>query len=533
MRIKPCGLVMAIAIGIGWTVPAERSQAADPGVKVTLPSFEVKLNGHVVENRYREYPLLVYKDITYFPMTWYDTRLLGLEAGWSPEKGLSIAQAQVAASYHPYAAAARNADFYLAELAGSAVTVNGKTVNNTQEEYPLLSFRDVTYFPMTWRFAHDEFGWDYRWDDAEGLSVQSRNPQMADAGLPASAGKNDAALYQGYYYYTEADGNTNRVYRAPEQHPADKQEVYSYNASSGYGVNLWVRFDIREDGLWLVYHLGGATMGRDVFVKIGGDGQAEVRHSGYLDFRHTPYGTLKIHQGVPPSANNLTLHAPGEEDHSGHPVGDSGLMYARHVTVSEGSIGVGGDDSSTTVMGDHVYVMASKPYTDLNKIYKVNLKTNETIRIVDAGVTRFRILDGRLYYVKDADRALYVSALDGTGERKLSDREVFGFDVTEGGAFYTSGTEGNGRYLYKADLDGEDPLLVQERIADVRIRNGELVCLLDGSEEHGAVVLDGSGRLILVVADPVKRLLASDSGILFGSSGSDGEENPAILRLLR
>jgi hypothetical protein len=58
--------------------PSGRSRAADGNVRVTLPGFTVTLNGHMVENQYREYPLLVYKGITYFPMTWYDSRLLGL-----------------------------------------------------------------------------------------------------------------------------------------------------------------------------------------------------------------------------------------------------------------------------------------------------------------------------------------------------------------------------------------------------------------------------------------------------------------------
>jgi hypothetical protein len=54
--------------------PSGHSQAADVSVRVTLPDFAVNLNGHTVENQFREYPLLDYHDITYFPMTWYDSR---------------------------------------------------------------------------------------------------------------------------------------------------------------------------------------------------------------------------------------------------------------------------------------------------------------------------------------------------------------------------------------------------------------------------------------------------------------------------
>ena len=56
------------AIG-GVSMPA---MAAN--VQATLPSFPVTLNGTVIDNSYRQYPLLVYNNITYFPMTYYDCR---------------------------------------------------------------------------------------------------------------------------------------------------------------------------------------------------------------------------------------------------------------------------------------------------------------------------------------------------------------------------------------------------------------------------------------------------------------------------
>ena len=58
--------------------PALAALAADT-VQVTLPGFTVTLNGQSTSNDYSKYPLLVYKDITYFPMTYYDCRLLGIK----------------------------------------------------------------------------------------------------------------------------------------------------------------------------------------------------------------------------------------------------------------------------------------------------------------------------------------------------------------------------------------------------------------------------------------------------------------------
>ena len=70
-------------------------QAADGSINVSLPGFKVTLNGTVIENETNQYPLIVYKDITYFPMTYYDCRLLGLESVWDSTTGLKIAKTGV------------------------------------------------------------------------------------------------------------------------------------------------------------------------------------------------------------------------------------------------------------------------------------------------------------------------------------------------------------------------------------------------------------------------------------------------------
>ena len=69
------------------TLPMSQAWAANT-VQVTLPGFTVTLNGQSTGNEYSKYPLIVYKDITYFPMTYYDCRLLGLKTDWTEETGL-------------------------------------------------------------------------------------------------------------------------------------------------------------------------------------------------------------------------------------------------------------------------------------------------------------------------------------------------------------------------------------------------------------------------------------------------------------
>ncbi len=59
------------------------------------------LNGYVVENDKERFPFIVYKNITYMPMTWEFSRSLGLRLKWSEEAGLSIASSDVAEVYIP------------------------------------------------------------------------------------------------------------------------------------------------------------------------------------------------------------------------------------------------------------------------------------------------------------------------------------------------------------------------------------------------------------------------------------------------
>lgn len=152
--------------------------AAAADVTVTLPTFPVTLNGVTMEQSKSQYPMLVYKDITYVPMTWADTRLLGLESNWAQQTGLVIAKASTVqdqktaqSAYKPYTTGTTNASSYKAVTASGKITVNGKGITNSKEEYPLLVFRDVTYFPLTWRFAVNEFGWEYSFDQKKGLVI--------------------------------------------------------------------------------------------------------------------------------------------------------------------------------------------------------------------------------------------------------------------------------------------------------------------------------------------------------------------------
>ena len=182
-----------------WRLPV---YAATQTVPVKVAEFPVVLNGISLQRSYYDwlseiystpydfqYPLLIYKDITYFPMTWNLSELLNLNTNWSPERGLEINQGnpdQWKTFIHDWIHVLNSIDQY-AIIEDTPVSVNGKSIANMSEPYPLLIFREVTYFPLTWHFAVDEFGWSYYYDDTDGLVIDSDNAFNYWEDVPAAS----------------------------------------------------------------------------------------------------------------------------------------------------------------------------------------------------------------------------------------------------------------------------------------------------------------------------------------------------------
>ena len=255
---KFAALILAVIVCLPFT--GRVNAAAEKDVRVTLPAFKVTLNDEVINNTFSEYPLIVYKDITYFPMTYYDARWLGVTTGWSQESGLSVSSERDPLKltgmpeYRAYTRKTANASSYTASIASFPITVNGKTIDNASEEYPLLVFRDITYFPMTWRFCLEEFGWHYSWNANDGLVIYSWTDWM------------NSVRYHGAYWHAgekltlEEEGKdiytlTGMVYRWKDGEDA-YSEMYEYPIVRWRGS-----LEVKEDKLYLHYNTYGLPTG--------------------------------------------------------------------------------------------------------------------------------------------------------------------------------------------------------------------------------------------------------------------------------
>ncbi len=144
-------------------------------VSVSIPSFNITINGQRINNTYAKYPYIVYNNITYFPMTYNGSRFLGLKSDWDASNGLVISKAAERSGVNENSTqSSQNSGNYSAVTTTGYIKVNGEYIDNESEQYPLINFRDVTYFPLTWRFAVDEFGWDYSFTNSGGLVINSK-----------------------------------------------------------------------------------------------------------------------------------------------------------------------------------------------------------------------------------------------------------------------------------------------------------------------------------------------------------------------
>ncbi|BEP27775.1 transglutaminase-like domain-containing protein [Helicovermis profundi] len=162
-------LIVLFCVGISFS----EDNLANAEIKIV--NFSVNINGESIDNIHSDFPLISYKDITYFPMTWDFSQALGLKTNWSNETGLVI-ESNGEKGKLKQALNSNNSKFVskIANFPKFKIKIKGVNVDNSKEEYPILVYRDITYFPLTWKYAVETFGWDYNWNKEKGLSIAAK-----------------------------------------------------------------------------------------------------------------------------------------------------------------------------------------------------------------------------------------------------------------------------------------------------------------------------------------------------------------------
>ena len=170
--------------------------------RVIIPDYEIELFGGPIYYQDSLYPFISYKDITYFPMTYDYCRALGLTTYWDADDGLYIAHTGDNGTLPTYETA-NNFSKLWAYYPSYNIYVNGKPIDNMRLDYPLLNFRGVTYFPMTYDFSK-EFFWDLSFSP-EKFTIKNEKENYGAYLYTNKEGSTIFEIYTWETYYKEPD----------------------------------------------------------------------------------------------------------------------------------------------------------------------------------------------------------------------------------------------------------------------------------------------------------------------------------------
>lgn len=510
MRRTICLFLVILMITIVIS-PAEKAEAAS-SVRVSLPTFNVSLNGVSIENNYRQYPMIVYNDITYFPMTYYDSRFMGLESIWDSSTGLKIIKTGANWSYEKYESTVKNSSAYNAQLAQFKITVNGKTIDNSKEKYPLLLFKNVTYFPLTWKFAVEEFGWKYTFDQSNGLVVNSTEstPSAGQLILPIVTrqnGEKGAFTMAGEYFYYE--GANGIIYQAPVNNPSLKKAVYNLPIWSYGDSYVIANLKTVNDKAMLSYHQGGAVMGTDYDIIINEDGTNEIFDQGYSHKVDYGYVSIRVDQWAPPFANNLTIKLSSEQEY--RPIGNPEYLYG----CVKASSGGRSPNDDLVLIGENIYILASEEpenYEARTGIYRVNINNSETVRLCKEEAKSFKIVNDTIYFT-DQNNFIYKLSLDGGNAELLVDEAVSLYEVLEGKLYYSLKDKNNQLYIY-GNKESVNP---EGILKSLEVQNGYMVAIFDknSQSQYKLMIFNDAGKLLYKSIENVLLVRIENGKVVF------------------
>lgn len=412
-------LVLLMCILIIQTLPV---LATD--VTVNIPSFDVKFNEVKVDNSYRQFPLVVYKDITYIPMTYYDCRHLGLVTRWDNNtRTLAIEKEPVSCAYRNYNWEWKNSNNNKASVCDFNIIVNGKKIDNTKEEYPLLAFRDVTYFPLTWRFAVDEFAWEYSFDSNNGLLIKPDNKHIESVNLPNIAGS--VATDDKYYYYNGNAGDKHVVYRVPTEDTNNPEIIFEHPDS---GMSRRVNFIESEGNIYFYYTLGSSpVMSRRCVKKINSDGTLSDENPAYFSYSAHGYNEVYARgNGIEVKAVNPSIQSATEFSYTINGVTTEVEPYLEPIELGikrNGKTSYSSDiENYIRIHGEKIYFTAKSVIKDEDSaLYVIDTKKGEIEKLLD-GVYGFHVYTGWDDKIK-SDTTMIIYDNNGTLMRyKESDR---------------------------------------------------------------------------------------------------------------
>lgn len=174
------------------------ASAKNNTVTVIIPDYRIVIDNSSVYYADSKYPFLNYKGITYLPMTYEYSKAMNLTTGWIEGTAFMVAYQPSYESLPIYETVSNKKYDTAVIVNGYNIYVNAKKVDNSLAEYPLLNCRGVTYFPLTWEYAVEEFGWEINFENNI-LKIDTEN-NTGNSWTLLEKRENDAVLE---FYYTK------------------------------------------------------------------------------------------------------------------------------------------------------------------------------------------------------------------------------------------------------------------------------------------------------------------------------------------
>ena len=465
---------------------------AAQNVKVNLPTFKVTINGKEINNTYNQYPFITYKNITYFPMTYEGCRYLGLETKWSDKTGLEVIKTNVSYPYSEYVSKTKNSGSYYATTPSFNIKINGKAINNQKEEYPLLVFRNVTYFPLTWRFGADEFSWDYHFNHATGLEINSQNAIPKLMGLHDYYINEQKSDHKSYYYGGEFilfgdsiyyAGNKGAIYKAALDNLQNYRKIYDLPLNDIHyfpeGTYVQPYFEVRNGEIYFTYHIGGASMGSTYEVKINSDDTVSEPASVGIGAAPSPYFT-----------NGYAFDWSSTGDSRGY-------KAPRYETENF----------------DYLIAFRENVENDLSRIYKLNKTTGEITLISDKPAQSFKFRDGSIYFISN-DNKLYGFSVSDNIVKTIVDKNIYdhseAYEVINSNVYYASDEK-----VYKNGI--EEPLNFGEKCSSIQRAGDYVIIKFEStvSDSYKTIIYNKDGEEILKTPKTMQIISAYSNKIVY------------------
>lgn len=472
-------------------------------VTVTLPDFDITLNNMEFDNQHAQYPLLVYDNMVYFPMTYYGSRFMGVETTYSITDGIGVHQNGVRWSWHGYKRYLPNGETGTATIHTGPVRVNNKLVHHSVESYPILLFRDITYFPMTEHYVVDEFGWNYSYSKKNGVSIDSPGAVTArEIGLPIKTYEDGTGAFvkAGEYYYYE--GQRGEIWQASVSQPKKARRVYQLPVQKEpIDDNRYCRPTLRVENNTVLLMFTQKQLGQEQqhYIQILPDGkwQEIYRGSGQV---HCYANLMVLNEYQDDSENGiLRMKRPLEKDFvpvSDTPFycADSQIFQSGNELLVRGSLG--------GAMSDHAVKSC---------LLAVNYKTGAVRQLTDDMVTYFAVENNTVYYLNESQQ-LYRLPLKGGKAELVSNVPVKQFVVLNDTICYAHGNTGELWVMGSIDVLNPGGIVASMEVQE----DFFVVNFADGSQSaYTTMILNREGKVLFKTTERTAGMMIEDGKVSF------------------